>query len=54
MYYPETKEYRRLTFWKCMAVTTFSYAASKTLTAPLERIKLNFISQPNTQIRRTK
>jgi hypothetical protein len=40
MYYPETKEYRRLTFWKCMAVTTFSYAASKTLTAPLERIKL--------------
>ncbi|CAK94341.1 unnamed protein product (macronuclear) [Paramecium tetraurelia] len=40
MNYPETKQYRRLTFWKCMAVTTFSYAVSKTATAPLERVKL--------------
>ncbi|CAD8127855.1 unnamed protein product [Paramecium sonneborni] len=40
MYQAETKQQRRLTFWKCMGVTTFSYAVSKTATAPLERIKL--------------
>lgn len=37
--YSEYKQ-RRLTFWKCMAVTTLSCAGSKTITAPLERVKL--------------
>ncbi|CAD8127889.1 unnamed protein product [Paramecium sonneborni] len=40
MSYPQEKQQRKLTFWKCMVVTTFSQAFSKTATAPLERMKL--------------